>query len=187
MVRTTVGYAGGTKEKPTYRALGDHTESIQVVYDPAKITYEKVMEIFWADHDPTEKPWSQQYKAILFFHDAAQEKAARAWKAKFEEGGKGKVTTEIVVAGTFWPAEAYHQKYYLRQNRDLAKEFAAVYPDDVDFTASTAAARVNGWVGGHGTKADLDRDLARLGLSASATKRLTEIVTNGEGGSYCSK
>ena len=68
MIRTRVGYAGGTTNNPTYRALGDHAETIQVDYDPTQISYEELLEAFWTSHSPTSRPWSRQYASIIFYH-----------------------------------------------------------------------------------------------------------------------
>jgi hypothetical protein len=84
--------------------------------------------------------------------------------------------TEIVPATVFTPAEAYHQKYLLRQRSDLMTEFAALYPDPEDFVASTAAARVNGYLGGHGGLAVLQGEIVNLGLSSEGSDRLLRIV-----------
>jgi len=89
---------------------------------------------------------------------------------------EGPIYTEIVPASTFYPAEAYHQKYGLRSQKELMQEFSSFYPDDNQFVASTAAARVNGYVNGIGTLAELEMDLASLGLSEAGRQRLRNIV-----------
>ena len=180
-----MGYAGGKQEKPTYRNLGDHTESFQVDFDPTKITYEELVRIFWESHDPTDKPWSTQYKAVLFVADDAQAKVADASRRVIASKSKGAVATEIVRLTTFWPAEDYHQKYALRGDLGLFAEYHAIYPSETDLRESPAAARVNGYLGGNGTLKQLDAEIDALGLSASAAKRLRTIVRDhaGEGGS----
>lgn len=89
---------------------------------------------------------------------------------------KGPIYTEIVSASTFYPAEAYHQKYGLRSEKELMREFRSFYPADNQFMASTAAARVNGYVSGEGTTADLEVELSSLGLSEAGRQRLRKIV-----------
>ena len=175
-MRTRVGYAGGTAENPTYRNLGDHTETIQIDYDPTQISYHELLDLFWDSHDPTRPAWSRQYMSIIFFHNDEQKKLAIETKERQEVKTGRKVSTEIVPIPAFYLAEAYHQKYSLRNNGGFMAEFRAIYPDDAGFVASTAAARVNGYLGGNGTLEALRSELASLGLSPEASQELWEIM-----------
>ncbi len=76
MVRTRVGYAGGTKRNPTYYNLGDHTETIQIDYDPTYVSYRELLDIFWESHDPAARPWSRQYMAVVFYSQRGAETAS---------------------------------------------------------------------------------------------------------------
>jgi peptide-methionine (S)-S-oxide reductase len=178
VIRTRVGYAGGTKENPTYRDLGDHSETIQIEYDPTQISYEELLDVFWNTHTPTSRPWSRQYASIVFYHDEAQRELALKTKEQ-QEAKRGTIFTQIVPAGTFYPAEDYHQKYYLRNARDLTREFSAMYPDGGDFAGSTAAARVNGYLGGNGTCEQLQEELDSLGLSSASQDKLKQTACSG--------
>jgi peptide-methionine (S)-S-oxide reductase len=175
VIRTRVGYAGGAKANPTYHTLGDHSESIQIEYDPNQISYGELLDIFWNAHNPTSRPWSRQYASLVFYHDEAQRKLAVETKAQ-QEAKRGTIFTEIVPAGTFYPAEDYHQKYYLRNTYDLMQEFNAIYPDADDFAASTAAARVNGYLGRYGTCEQLQEELDSLGLTSAGQDKLEQSV-----------
>jgi peptide-methionine (S)-S-oxide reductase len=179
-VRTRVGYAGGTTANPTYRILGDHSETIQIDYDPAQISYAELLDLFWASHDPASRPVSQQYASIVFYHNEEQRQLAEEARDRQAAEYGGQVYTEIVPFSEFYLAEDYHQKYWLQQMPELEKDFHAIYPDSEDFVNSTAAARVNGYVQGHGTSAALQADLDSLGLSPAAGKRLLEIVSDFE-------
>jgi peptide-methionine (S)-S-oxide reductase len=179
VMRTRVGYAGGTTKDPTYHQLGNHTETIQIDFDPAKVSYENLLEIFWASHDPTSRSWSRQYKAVVFYHDEEQKKHALATKDRLAVRAGATIHTEILPYAGFYLAEAYHQKYRLRSVRDIVVEFSAMYPRDEDFVNSTAAARVNGYVGGYGSPEAVKSEMSELGLSPEASKRLLEIVTAG--------
>jgi len=117
------GYTGGKTVNPSYEDVctgrTGHAEAVEIEYDPTRVRYEDLLEVFWASHDPT-TPNRQgpdvgtQYRSAIFFHDAEQEAAARASKERLEKSGRFKrpIVTEIVAAGPFYKAEEYHQKYF---------------------------------------------------------------------------
>jgi peptide-methionine (S)-S-oxide reductase len=176
VIRTRVGYAGGTTENPTYHRLGDHTESIQIDYDPAQISYEELLNEFWKGHSPTSQPLSRQYASFIFYHNETQKELAVASLAQEEAQRQKQIYTEIVPAGTFYRAEAYHQKYRLRNTRSLMEEFNAVYPNDKDFVDSTAAARVNGYLGRYGSCEQFRTEMDDLILSSKGLEQLERIT-----------
>jgi peptide-methionine (S)-S-oxide reductase len=177
VVRTRVGYAGGTKENPTYYSLGDHSETIQIDYDPSQISYQELLDVFWDSHSPTARPWSQQYASIIFYHDEEQRRLAQESMARQAERYGRELFTEIVPYTEFYLAEGYHQKYRLQSVAKLAQEFRAIYPEEQDFINSTAVARANGYVGGHGTLDALLAEIDALGLSPETKARLLEILS----------
>ena len=179
MVRTRVGYAGGTLKDPTYRKLGDHTESLQIDFDPEVITYEELLEIFWDSHDPTLPTWSRQYMSIVFYHTEEQRRLAIESKEREESWLGRSIVTEIIPFSDFYLAEDYHQKYYLRQEPGLFQELSAIYPDISDFIDSTAVARLNGYVSGYGTPETFEEELSSLGLSEAGRNRLLDIANRG--------
>jgi peptide-methionine (S)-S-oxide reductase len=176
VIRTRVGYAGGTTKDPTYHNLGDHTETIQIDYDPAQISYKELLDVFWESHNPAQRSWSRQYMSIVFYHNEEQKRLAMETRDREAAKIQGQIFTEIVPASEFYLAEAYHQKYRLRQVPDLMEEFSVIYPADEDFVDSTAAARVNGYLGGHGTIEALQAELSSLGLSPEASQKLLDII-----------
>jgi peptide-methionine (S)-S-oxide reductase len=178
VIRTRVGYSGGTRKNPTYHALGDHSESIQIDFDPTQLSYESLLDIFWKAHEPTSKSWSRQYRAALFFHSEEQKKAALESREREAARLKAKIQTEVLPATEFYPAEDYHQKYYLQQDRLFMKEFKAMVPSARDFVNSTAAARVNGYMGGYGSGAVLKEELEQLGLSEASRQKLLDAVSS---------
>jgi len=125
VVSVTVGYTGGRTVKPTYEEVSaggsGHAESIEIVFDPAKIGYDKLLAVFWRNVDPT-TPNRQfcdvgtQYRTAIFYHGEEQKRLAEATKKALEESRRlpGGIATEIVPAAAFWPAEEYHQHYYRR-------------------------------------------------------------------------
>jgi peptide-methionine (S)-S-oxide reductase len=126
VIETSAGYAGGHMENPSYRDVctdqTGHAEVVQVEYDPAKITYQELLAIFWASHDPTQvnrqgPDVGTQNRTIIFYHSPEQEQAARASKAELDASGKFRrpIATEIVPAREFWRAEEYHQQYLAKR------------------------------------------------------------------------
>jgi peptide-methionine (S)-S-oxide reductase len=120
---TISGYTGGSKANPTYQEVSagttGHAEAVQVIYDPKKVTYEKLLEVFWHNIDPTVKDrqfcdGGTQYRTAIFYNDGAQRSAAEASMAALEKSKpfKEPIVTQIVMAGAFYPAEEYHQDYY---------------------------------------------------------------------------
>ncbi|OPZ85900.1 MAG: Peptide methionine sulfoxide reductase MsrA [bacterium ADurb.Bin429] len=117
VVKTRAGYTGGTTEHPTYEqvcaGVTGHTEAVEVTYDPAHVTYDELLRVFWKAHDPTRHK-KAQYKSVIFYSTREQQNTAEASKATLETSGKYQwtVETEILPAAPFWPAEEYHQQYY---------------------------------------------------------------------------
>jgi peptide-methionine (S)-S-oxide reductase len=154
VVRTRVGYTGGSKSHPTYHDLGSHSESVEVLFDPGVMAYDALLEVFWAAHDPTAEAWSSQYRSAVFFHGSGQQAEAEASKRRLERRLGEEVATAILPAGRFWVAEDYHQKWYLRRRGgEWLARLEALYPTPASLRDSTAAARLNGWLGGFGAPA----------------------------------
>ena len=171
-----MGYAGGKTPGPTYARIGDHTETLQVDFDPRVTSYETLLGVFWKSHDPSRKAWSTQYRHALFYHDEAQRKLAVETRAAIEKERGKKVTTEILPFTGFTLAEDYHQKHALRRYREIEAEFEAMYPEAEDLAHSAAAARVNAFAAGHGSCDDLREAAPGLGLSDRALAKLHRIV-----------
>ncbi len=119
---TAVGYSGGSLENPTYRDVctdrTGHAEVVEVTFDPSRVSYERLLDVFWDNHDPTTLnrqglDVGTQYRSVIFFHTGEQEAAARKSKAKQESSGRFRrpIVTEIVSATAFYRAEEYHQRY----------------------------------------------------------------------------
>jgi peptide-methionine (S)-S-oxide reductase len=124
--KTTVGYAGGTLENPTYKDVctdrTGHAEVVLVEFDPAQVSYEHLLDVFWDSHDPTTinrqgPDTGTQYRSAIFYHTPEQKSAAEASKEKQSQSGRFKraIVTEITAAGPFYPAEQYHQQYLLKR------------------------------------------------------------------------
>jgi peptide-methionine (S)-S-oxide reductase len=129
VISTRVGYTGGQLSNPTYKDVctdrTGHAEAVEVEYDPSKLSYEKLLDVFWENHDPTQlnrqgPDWGTQYRSAIFFTSPAQESAAKASKERLEKSGRHNkpIVTQIVPASTFYEAEDYHQQYL--EKRGLA-------------------------------------------------------------------
>lgn len=125
VISTTSGYTGGRVPNPTYRQVSGgstgHAEAVRIVYDPAQVTYEQLLKVFWHNIDPLAKDRQfcdsgNEYRSAIFVHDAEQRRAAEASKKAIETSGRFKqpIQTQIVDAGPFYDAEDYHQDYYLK-------------------------------------------------------------------------
>jgi peptide-methionine (S)-S-oxide reductase len=126
VLEAAVGYEGGQMVNPTYKDVctdrTGHAEVVQVEYDPAKISYEKLLGVFWSAHDPTQvnrqgPDYGAQYRTVIFYHTPEQEQIARSAKAELDKSGKLKkpIATQIEPAQTFYRAEEYHQQYLAKR------------------------------------------------------------------------
>ena len=125
---TSVGYIGGTVDKPTYEHVctgqTGHAEAVEVDFDPSAVSFEKLLDVFWANHDPSQlnrqgPDIGTQYRSAVFVHDAEQEAAARASMAAEQASGRqrGDIVTAITEAPVYWLAEDYHQQYFEKSGR----------------------------------------------------------------------
>jgi peptide-methionine (S)-S-oxide reductase len=128
VVDAAVGYAGGTAEEPTYEQVctgkTGHAEVVQVTFDPERVSFDQLLDVFWGVHDPTTlnrqgPDVGSQYRSAVFYLNDGQKAAAEASKEKVEQAGifAGPVVTEITAAGPFWRAEGYHQRYIEKNRR----------------------------------------------------------------------
>jgi peptide-methionine (S)-S-oxide reductase len=171
-----VGYTGGTRVDPSYHHLGDHTEALQIDYDPTVIDFGQLATLFWSAHEPTRPAFSRQYRAAAWWHDEEQ-------RALLLQGGEaaanargGALETAIEPLTHFYRAEDYHQKYRLRREHELMAELMGHYPDDEAMVDSTRAARLNGFLRGYGRRHELKALLSTLALSPRAEKLLLARV-----------
>ena len=126
VIKTTVGYTGGHKKDPSYREVCSgttgHTEAVEILYDPGKVSYEQLLNVFWMNIDPTTQDQQfadagTQYRTAIFYHDNEQKRLAESSKEKLNKSGKFSkpIVVEITPASVFYPAEDYHQKYYQKE------------------------------------------------------------------------
>ncbi len=129
VLATQVGYTGGVTEQPTYKEVCSghthHAEAVEVTYDPARVSYADLLQVFWENHNPTTlnrqgPDYGEQYRSAIFYHSPEQQAAAQASKEALERSGKWSqpIVTQIMAAGPFYRAEEYHQQYL--EKRGLA-------------------------------------------------------------------
>ncbi len=134
VVDAAVGFMGGSTRDPGYKEVCSgttgHAEVVQVEYDPEKVSYEELLEVFWSIHDPTQlnrqgPDVGSQYRSVIFYHNADQKAAATASKQSLEESGEhdDEIVTQIEPAGEFYPAEEYHQRYFEKRGIDPTYHF----------------------------------------------------------------
>jgi len=160
VIRTRVGYTGGSVDNPTYRKLYDHTEAIDIDYDPSTISFPELLKLFWSKHDPT-AAHKAQYMSAIFYHDDEQKQHAEQSLAAAQTELKRPVVTKILPHKTFYEAEDYHQKYLLRCQPQVFKQLGL---DGPDLIRSHIAARLNGFCGGYGTEEQMQAELCALGV-----------------------
>ena len=128
VISTTVGYTGGHTENPTYEEVSSghtgHAEAVELIYDPKKISYQEILDVFWRNIDPTTynkqfSDYGSQYRTAIFYHDLEQRKLAEQSKSQLEQSGNfgdKPIATEILPATVFYPADEYHQNYYRKES-----------------------------------------------------------------------
>jgi len=151
-------------------------ETIQIDYDPKRVDYTKLLEVFLASHDPSWPSPVRQYASAVMFHDEEQEKLARTALTSYGKKRGREPATEIIAYSDFTRAEDYHQKYYLRINSAFMSQYEGRFPDENAFTDSTAVARVNGYIGGNGTTEQLEKEKRELGIDGEAIDALRNIL-----------
>jgi len=179
VIRTKVGYAGGTKANPNYRSLGDHTESVEVEYNPEVTNYREMLDIFWNNHDPTSR-CSRQYMSAIFFHDEEQKKLAETSKEAFKTNRP--ITTQILPANKFYDAELYHQKYLLQRHSALC-HWLDLDPEGEELLNSHVLSRINGYIGGYGSRANFEEEWSAWGIDEKCASYIRSQMGKGNQGS----
>jgi peptide-methionine (S)-S-oxide reductase len=150
-----------------------------VDFDPSVVSYQQLLEAFWTSHDATYPSYSEQYRSAIIYTTDQQQKLATEFKQTEEARLGKKLYTPIEPYTGFNIAEDYHQKYYLRSYSEVAKAIYVIYPNPADFRDSTAAARLNGYLGGYGDLDTLMKNLDSLGLSPSGKQALLKLTESG--------
>lgn len=187
VVRTKVGYAGGSTMNPTYKEMGDHTETVQIEFDDLILPYEEIVRLFWDQHNPSNINCynGRQYQSLLFHHDAEQKAVIDAELERRQREGLGRPDTEILPYADFHPAEERHQKYYVKRYPNAVAALENLsgsgsesgdgrsdgrgdgHGDDAAWTDTTIAARLNGIAKGYSSMERLKSELASWPMSGT--------------------
>lgn len=177
VLRTRVGYAGGTTVNPVYRKMGDHTETVQIDFDPTTLNYEDVLRHFWDNHYPNRDEYKgRQYISLLRFHSTAQEAAITRIKEEMETKLGEEIETDIAPYDHFTLAEERHQKYYLKRYPRILEQLAPHYSNEEELRNSIFAARLNGFAKGFGSREKLMAEIAYWNISEQNRRVLSEIL-----------
>ena len=176
MIRTRVGYTGGTTPNPTYQRMGDHSEAVQVDFDPNAISYRTLLDVFWGRQNPTKPNGKRQYMNAAFYHSEAQKQQLEETRAEIAKGYATPITTQILPAGEFTRAEDYHQKFNMRGYQAIMDGLFERYPNFDDLVDSTEAARLNGFFGGNGEREKIEAEMEALGLPEKVKKKVLEVM-----------
>ncbi|XP_059607549.1 peptide methionine sulfoxide reductase [Phlebotomus argentipes] len=181
VLRTRVGYTAGTTSNPVYKDMGDHTEVIEIHYDPKRISYAQLLELFWNNHEyGLCTRIKRQYASLIIYHTDEQKRIAEESLLSEKESRLPEVvTTEIHPCDIFYPAEDYHQKYRLQSHKELSKSLGM---DSRLLQTSHIAARLNGYLVGVGGVAQFDKEVGNLGLTEDQQEYVRKFVEENEGG-----
>jgi peptide-methionine (S)-S-oxide reductase len=177
-VRTLAGYAGGRTATPTYHDLAGAAEAIQIVFDPQQLPWAELLQLFWDRHDPfaEERYLSSQYRAAVFVTDAEQRQQVEASRQRITQAAKRPRDVKTPIENVaFYRAEPYHQKYYLRRERELFAALALRFPSEQAFIDSTLATRINSYVGGHVAEAQRETELLQFQLPSTLNDRIRAL------------
>lgn len=178
VIRTRTGFAGGITSNPVYRQMGDHTETVQIEFDPDILSFEEILHIFWANHTSTNRTEykDRQYMSLLFYHNDEQRQTIEQVRRELEMKRNEQIETEIQPFSVFTPAEERHQKYHLKRFKRAAEKLASVFTTPASFTDSTLTARLNGFVKEYTTLSQIEEEIRLWAISDSDKEELSAFV-----------
>ncbi|KAF7989571.1 hypothetical protein HCN44_008245 [Aphidius gifuensis] len=186
VLRTTVGYSGGTKLSPAYKNIGDHTEVIDIEYDQKIISFNQLLSLFWNNHEyGLTTKIKTQYASLILYHDDEQKLLAEKSKDHLQNKTKEHFTTVIKPFECFHPAEDYHQKYRLQSHTWLLQSIGEITSENLQ--TSTLAAKLNSYIAGASTLEEFERDpMIAERLNEKQYQYLKDCLIKNQGnGLYC--
>lgn len=175
VIRTRVGFTGGTEPFPLFDDPGDHSEAVQIVFDPERISYEELLYVFWLCHLPSDDA-PPRHRSAVFTHDTRQHYLAEESIAWQEALSGETVATSVRLAGGFYEASAKYQKRFLREHPELLGEVLRSIGGEHALSLSTTATRVNCYLSGKAPANDIRANLEVLGLSAAGKDELLRLA-----------
>ncbi len=171
-----VGYAGGEMGNPTYRDLGNHAETIHVIYDPDMVSFEDLLDVFWQNHSPTTNAYSNQHRSIVFYNSQEQQDIANEYIQNKETEIKKDIYTEILPFKIFTSAEDYHQKYLLKSNDLLYKLVREIFDNEDEFVKSILVTKLNAYNSGFLSKDKIIKILRNHYKYVDYSERIEKII-----------
>jgi peptide-methionine (S)-S-oxide reductase len=178
VLRTRVGFAGGVHPSPTYRKLGDHTETVEIQYDPEIVPLESILTVFWSSHRPANinEYKGAQYKSLVLYRDESQHQVIQEMMKKLESSATGRPDTEVAPYTGFYPAEERHQKYYLKRYPHALEQLLTLYPQHDELVCSTLAARLNGIAKGFTNLSTVIEEIRTWDMASEEQMRLIHLI-----------
>ncbi len=158
--------------------MGDHTETLEIDFDPNTISYQEILHLFWKNHNSQRDSFykGRQYISILLYHNEYQQQVAEKVKQEFEQQLHGEIQTEIAPYSTFYLAEDYHQKYYLRRFKKAVVKLSSMYETESNFINSTLVARLNGLTVGYGTMDAIKEEITNTPMDSKNSAELLGLI-----------
>ncbi|NOV02284.1 peptide-methionine (S)-S-oxide reductase MsrA [Paenibacillus planticolens] len=178
VIRTRVGFAGGTTDNPTYRQLGDHTEVVEVDFDSVNVKLETILQVFWSAHNPVNinDYKGRQYKSLVLFRDPEQLRIISEVMKSYEEQGNETPDTEVAPFSGFYIAEDRHQKYYLKRFPDAIDKLRPLFPTEEELTNATLAARLNGLSKGYTNMEKIIKEIRTWHLNGEEQEEIIHLI-----------
>ncbi len=175
---TRVGFAGGTTDNPNTRQTGDHTEMVEIEFDPEIISLESILNVFWSSHNPVNinNYRDRLYQSLILFRDPAQQHVIQEVMKSREEQGNGRPDTEVAPYAGFYPAEDRNQKFYLRRFPDAMDKLKALFATENELMGSTLAARLNGLAKGHTNLEKIIDEIRTWPISSEEQEAVIQLI-----------
>ncbi|CAI5441127.1 unnamed protein product [Caenorhabditis angaria] len=171
---TRVGYAGGVKPNPTYKNIKDHTEITEITFDPKIVGYQKLLDFFWSHHNPAERRKKQYQSAILYLNDVQKEQSLKSYEVAKEKFGD--IETYVEPLDKFYQAEDYHQKYWLRNKKEIFDDLKLL---DTQIAEGELATKLNAYAAGYQDFSELTKLAQEYELSTETVDKIKAYALSG--------